>query len=110
MVNQLDATFTALADPTRRRVVELLRERPTASAQLAAGAGVTPPAMSRHLRVLRQCGLVEGGAVEHDARVRLYRLRREPFVGLDVWITEVQAFWQHELDGFKAYADGTSPA
>ena len=75
---KLDATLAALADPTRRRVVELLRERPRRAGELAEAFGVSAPAMSRHLRVLRTRGLVEEERVDEDARVRVYRLRREP--------------------------------
>ncbi len=110
MVNQLDSTLAALADPTRRQVVDLLRQHPRAAGDLASRAGVSPPAMSRHLRVLRRSGLVEDGAVDHDARIRLYRLRPEPFAGLDSWLGEVRAFWNHELAAFKAYADGPGGA
>lgn len=106
MVNHLDATLDALADPTRRRVVELLREAARPSTELALAASTTPPAMSRHLRILRQAGLVEGEGVAHDARVRLYRLRDEPFAVLEAWLGDVRAHWQHQLDGFKTYAEG----
>jgi DNA-binding transcriptional ArsR family regulator len=107
MVNDLDATLAALADPTRRRVVELLRERPRRAGELAAASGISGPAMSRHLRLLRACGLVEEERVDADARVRLYRLRREPFAGLQEWLDQVQAFWTGQLDAFKAHVDRT---
>jgi len=106
MWNQLDATLAALADPTRRRVVDLLNRGPRPAGELAATAGVTPPVMSRHLRVLRKSGLVEDRSVDHDARIRMYYLRPEPFAGLQTWLGQVQAFWDHELAAFKAYADG----
>ena len=61
--------------------------------------------MSRHLRVLRRCGLIEGGGVDHDARVRLYRLRPEPFDRLQTWLTQVHAFWGGQLATFKAHAE-----
>jgi DNA-binding transcriptional ArsR family regulator len=107
MVNNLDATLAALADPTRRRVVELLRERPRRAGDLAAASAMSGPAMSRHLRVLRASGLVEEERVEHDARVRLYRLRPEPFVALHEWLDQVQAFWTDQLSAFKAHAERT---
>jgi DNA-binding transcriptional ArsR family regulator len=105
MVNQLDSTLAALADPTRRRVVELLRQQPRAAGDLASTTGVTAPAMSRHLRVLRRSGLVEDRAVDHDARIRMYRLRPEHFEGLEAWLGEVRGFWSQELAAFKAFAD-----
>jgi DNA-binding transcriptional ArsR family regulator len=105
MVNDLDGTLTALADPTRRHVVELLRERPRRAGELAAAAETSGPAMSRHLRVLRARGLVEEERADHDARLRVYRLRPEPFVALQEWLAEVQAFWTDQLGAFKAHAE-----
>jgi DNA-binding transcriptional ArsR family regulator len=103
----LDRTFAALADPTRRGVVELLRAEPHRAGELAAAFAMSPPAMSRHLRVLRKTGLVEESELDHDARVRVYRLKRERFVELRDWIAEVEAFWADQLDGFKAHAERT---
>ncbi|MCP3100711.1 metalloregulator ArsR/SmtB family transcription factor [Myxococcus sp. K15C18031901] len=104
---RLDQTLTALADPTRRGVIDLLRKRPRRAGELAAAFEMTPPAMSRHLRVLRQTGLVEEEAVDDDARVKLYRLRPEPFSELRAWLDEVEAFWGDQLDAFKAHAERT---
>ena len=103
MVNQLDATLAALAEPTRRRVIDLLRERPRRATELAAGVGASGPAMSRHLRVLRASGLVEEQRVEHDARVHVYRLRPEPFVTLQAWLDDVRAFWTDQLDAYREH-------
>src|SRR6185436_7595435 len=74
----LDRTLSALADPHRRRVIGLLAERPRAAGELARAVGLAPPAMSRHLKTLRQSGLVEESHPEFDARVRVYALRAEP--------------------------------
>ena len=109
MINELDATLAALADPTRRQVVELLRERPHRSGELAAAASVSSPAMSRHLRMLRKNGLVEveEEPVDQDARLRVYRLRPEPFIALQAWLDQVQAFWDDQLGAFKAHVEST---
>ena len=107
MVNSLDTTLTALADPTRRQVIDLLRVGPRRAGALAAGANMSGPAMSRHLRVLRTSGLIEAQGVEHDARLRVYRLRREPFVVLQSWLEEMEAFWTGQLGAFKAHAERT---
>lgn len=104
---QLDRTFAALADPTRRRVVDLLHKRPRRAGDLAAAFGMSAPAMSRHLRVLRQTGLVEENALEDDARVRVYRLRRERFAALRGWLDEVEGYWGDQLAAFKAHAEKT---
>jgi DNA-binding transcriptional ArsR family regulator len=104
-VTDLDATLAALAEPTRRKVVDLLRERPHRAGELAATARMSPAAMSRHLRVLRATGLVDAAPVEHDARLRVYRLRPEPFAALQAWLDQVQAFWDEQLGAFKAQAE-----
>ena len=105
MVSDLDTTLSALADPTRRRIVELLRERPRRAGELAAEFAVTAPAVSRHLRVLRRAGLITDQVVENDARLRVYQLRREPLVALQAWVDQVQAFWADQLGAFKALAE-----
>lgn len=101
----LDATLGALSDPTRRRVVDLLRRGPRRAGELASTVDVSPPAMSRHLRVLRSTGLVEATLVDADARGRLYRLRPEPFAALRAWLDQVEAFWGEQLGAFKAHAE-----
>jgi DNA-binding transcriptional ArsR family regulator len=100
---RLDRTLEALADPTRRGVVELLRPRPHRAGELAAAFRISAPAMSRHLRVLRTRGLVEEERVKRDARVRIYRLRREPFDALGLWLRELASFWGDQLDAFGAH-------
>lgn len=108
---QLDDTLAALADPTRRQVVELLRVRPRRAGELSAAAAMSAPAMSRHLRVLRTRGLVEDAPAADDARARVYRLCREPFAELSAWLAEVEAFWEGQLDAFKALAErGQEPS
>jgi DNA-binding transcriptional ArsR family regulator len=101
----LDGTLAALADPTRRRVIDLLRQRPRRAGELADAFGVSPPAMSRHLRVLRTRGLVEEERHAEDARVRVYRLCPEPFQDLQAWLAEVGAFWSDQLDSFRAHTE-----
>jgi DNA-binding transcriptional ArsR family regulator len=105
--SQLDRTLSALADPTRRGVVDLLRERPRRAGELAAAFDMSPPAMSRHLRMLRKTGLVEEEELEDDARVRVYRLRRSPFIALRTWLEEVEQFWGGQLSVFKEHAERT---
>jgi DNA-binding transcriptional ArsR family regulator len=61
--------------------------------------------LSRHLRVLRRSQLVEEESLDEDARVRVYRLRREPFDGLRSWVEDVQSFWEDQLASFKAHAE-----
>jgi DNA-binding transcriptional ArsR family regulator len=104
----LERAFAALAEPTRRGVVDLLRAEPRRAGDLAQALEMSPPALSRHLRVLRQSGLVEETPLAEDARVRLYRLRPEPFAALRAWLDEVESFWEGQLASFKVYAE--SPA
>ncbi len=101
---EMDTILDALADPTRRHVVEMLRRGPRRAGELAAAAGTSAPAMSRHLRVLRTTGVVEAEGVDADARLRLYRLRPEPFAALRAWLDQVEAFWDEQLGAFKAFA------
>jgi len=101
----IDSTLAALADPTRRGVIDLLRERPRRAGELAAAARMSAPAMSRHLRVLRAGKLIEERHPENDVRQRIYQLRPEPFNALQAWLEQVQAFWNGQLDAFKAFAE-----
>ncbi len=106
-MNHLDRTLAALADPTRRGVIDLLRRKPRRAGELAQELEMSAPAMSRHLRVLRASGLVEEETAKGDARVRLYTLKHEPFRRLRRWVEDVEAFWESELSSFKAYAEQT---
>ena len=99
----LDATLAALADPARRRVVDLLRERPRPAGELAEAAGLSPPAMSRHLKTLRTSGLVEEARDEFDSRVRIYSLRLEAMGDLKAWLAETEALWTRQLSALKAH-------
>lgn len=101
----MDATFAALADPTRRAVVELLRQRPHRAGELAGALRLEPAALSRHLRILKKAGLVGDEHPDHDARVRLYSLRRDAFDDLRDWLDQVEAFWDAQLSGFADYLE-----
>ncbi|HMJ12829.1 MAG TPA: metalloregulator ArsR/SmtB family transcription factor [Polyangiaceae bacterium] len=105
MDGNLDRTLAALADPTRRRVVDLLRKRSCRPSEIAARLAMTRPAMSRHLRVLRRAGLVHEQIQQEDARSRVYSLREQPFSELREWLTEVEAFWTDQLGAFKRHAE-----
>jgi DNA-binding transcriptional ArsR family regulator len=102
---RLDGTLAALADPTRRAVVDLLRRGPRRAGDIAAVLEQSAPAMSRHLRVLRRHGLVIEAGVEGDARVRIYRLQPQPFRDLQAWLDRVHAHWSDQLDAFKSHAE-----
>jgi DNA-binding transcriptional ArsR family regulator len=104
-VDAVDAALAALAEPTRRRLVDLLRDGPRRAGELAASLRMTPPATSRHLRVLRSSGLVDVDWSDDDARLRLYRLRPEPFIALQAWLDQLDAFWGEQLGSFKKRAE-----
>jgi DNA-binding transcriptional ArsR family regulator len=109
-MNDIDETLTALADPIRRHVVELLQQGPQRASSIAELAGMSPAAMSRHLRVLRRSGLVDVESPEDDARVRVYRLQAEGLVALTAWLDQVQAFWAEQLDSFEEHTERTRGA
>jgi DNA-binding transcriptional ArsR family regulator len=102
----VDAVLGALADPTRRRVVELLGEGPQRAGSLAAAVGASAPAMSRHLRVLLDAGVVADERVAEDARARVFRLRPESVVALQAWLDQLQAEWNEQLGAFKRHVEG----
>jgi DNA-binding transcriptional ArsR family regulator len=102
----LDRTLAALADPDRRRAIDLLREGPRRAGELAQAIGLPAPAMSRHLRVLRQSGLVQESHPEFDARVRIYSLRPGPMAELRDWLNETEALWSEQLSSFKQHLEG----
>jgi DNA-binding transcriptional ArsR family regulator len=104
----IDRTLLALADPTRRGVIELLRKQPRRASDLAELLSMTRPAMSRHLKLLRKSGLVSESEPDHDARVRMYQLERQPFEELRSWLDEVEAYWGEQLTAFKAFAEKRS--
>jgi DNA-binding transcriptional ArsR family regulator len=103
--NDVSDVFLALADPTRRRVVELLGAQPRRAGELARAAGTSAPVMSRHLRVLLQAGFVADERPPDDARARVFHLRREPVLALQAWLDQLQAHWSEELGAFKRYVE-----
>jgi DNA-binding transcriptional ArsR family regulator len=85
----------ALSDDTRRRIVEVLAQSDRSVGELAALFSISRPGVSRHLRVLREAGLV---SAEADAQRRIYRLRPEPLAELDSWLARCRGFWAQRLD------------
>ncbi|MGE0741396.1 MAG: ArsR/SmtB family transcription factor [Hyphomonadaceae bacterium] len=101
----VDATLSALADPARRRVVELLGQKPRRAGELAEALGLPAPAMSRHLRTLKQSGLVEEAHPDFDARVRIYTLRHGAMADLKKWLADTERMWSDQLAAFKAHVE-----
>jgi DNA-binding transcriptional ArsR family regulator len=93
--------FEVLAEPNRRRLLDLLlTERPVGD--LVAALGVSQPAVSKHLRVLRDAGLVD---VRSDAQRRLYRVRPEPLRAIDEWLAPYRTLWEARLDDLERHLD-----
>ena len=109
MSADLDAIFVALADPTRRAIVDQLARNPMRSGELAARLGSSTSAMSRHLQLLRRHGWVEERHDLEDARVRMYSLNEQPLLYLSDWITETQRFWGEQLRSFKDHLEKGHP-
>lgn len=101
----VDRTLAALAHPARRRTVELLRERPHRAGELAAALDVTPSVMSRHLKVLRDSGLVAETSPEFDTRVRIYSLQAAAATGLKAWLDGVEEGWAAQLTALKVHVE-----
>ena len=93
----------ALADGTRAQIVELLAARPHTATEIHRGFPIAAPAVSRHLRVLREAGLIEQGRTDDDGRIRVYTLKPDPLRELAGWLDGVGQEWQAQLDSFKDY-------
>jgi DNA-binding transcriptional ArsR family regulator len=102
---ELDRVLAVLAEPHRRRIVELLREKPRRAGELARAIGLDPPALSRHLRALRTSGLIEESHPAFDARVRVYTLQPKSMAGLIKWLKETERLWTDQLAAFKAHLE-----
>lgn len=99
----VDAVLSALADPARRRAVELLGEAPRRAGELAELLNLPAPAMSRHLRALKESGLVAETHPEFDARVRVYALNSERLSDLKDWLAKAERGWSDQLASFARH-------
>jgi DNA-binding transcriptional ArsR family regulator len=96
------AAFVVLAEPTRRRILDLLLERPRLVGDLTAQLGLSQPGTSKHLRVLREAGLVR---VRPEAQRRWYELRPEPLAEMDAWLAPYRRLWSERLDALGRHLD-----
>ncbi|RAL26211.1 ArsR/SmtB family transcription factor [Thermoflavimicrobium daqui] len=94
------ATLSALAEPNRLRIVELLRDKPLTVGEIAMHLGLRQPQASKHLRVLSDAGLVEVQAI---ANRRIYKLRRQPFIELKTWLESFHHIWEERFDRLDDY-------
>jgi len=97
-----EAAFHALADPTRRAVLDLLRQGVQPAGQIARAFPVSRPAISKHLRLLRRAHLVHE---KREGRHRLYQLNPEPLKSVDSWLEHYRVFWQANLSSLKAFVE-----
>lgn len=96
------ATFEVLAEPRRREILDLLRTRERPVNDLVEQLSLTQPTVSKHLKVLREAGLVD---VRRDAQRRWYRLRVEPLAELDAWLAPYRQLWERSLDALERHLD-----
>jgi DNA-binding transcriptional ArsR family regulator len=96
----MDTMFGVLAEPARRQMLDLLRERERTVNELVEAIGLSQPAVSKHLKVLREAGLVE---VRQDAQRRWYRLQAEPLAEVEAWMAPYRRFWTNRLDALEQY-------
>lgn len=97
-----EAAFSALADPTRRAVLDLLRKGSQPAGQIASAFPVSRPAISKHLRLLRKAHLVEE---RREGRHRVYQLNPEPLRAVDTWLEQYRVFWQANLASLKTFVE-----
>ena len=109
----MTSAFAVLAEPRRRRILDLLRERERPVGELVDALGGSQPAVSKHLRVLREAGLV---AARQDAQRRWYELRPGPLAEIDAWLQPYRRLWEASLDALERHLDvmpdeteGTAP-
>ena len=94
-LDAMDVVLQALADGSRRKLLEILRDHPATAGQLADALPIARPGVSRHLRVLREAGLVD---VRQQAQRRIYSLRPEPLAEVDAWLDDYRVLWRNRLD------------
>ena len=96
------STFELVAEPTRRGILDLLRERERSVGELVERIGLSQPGVSKHLRALREAGLVE---VRRDAQRRWYKLQPQPLAEIDSWLRPYREFWAGRLDALEEHLD-----
>jgi DNA-binding transcriptional ArsR family regulator len=102
MLRVVGAPFEVLAEPRRRQILDLLRRRPYLVGELTDQLGISQPGVSKHLRALREAGLV---GVRVDAQRRWYELKLEPLRELDAWLHPYRQLWAHALDDLEDHLD-----
>jgi DNA-binding transcriptional ArsR family regulator len=104
MLLPMPATFAVLAEPARRQILDLIRDEERPVGDLVERVGLSQPGVSKHLRLLREAGLVE---VRVDAQRRLYRVRAEPLAEIDAWLAPYRRLWAGRLDQLERHLNET---
>src|SRR3954466_16113806 len=102
MLVGMATALSALADPSRRRILDLLRAGPRPVGVLVAGLGLSQPGAPKHLRLLRDAGLVEA---RQAGQQRIYELRPEPLADLDAWLAPYRRLWSEQIDALQRHLD-----
>jgi DNA-binding transcriptional ArsR family regulator len=97
--------LAALADSNRRAVIDLLRQKPRRAGEISDALNISPPTLSRHLKTLRESGLVDETNPEFDARVRIYSLRAGAMSELKKWVDETEKMWAGQLSSVKSQVE-----
>jgi len=103
----MSVALDAVAEPTRRRILELLLDGEAAVGDLVDAIGMSQPGVSKHLRILREAGLVEARA---EGKRRLYALNPDPLLELDVWLAPYRRLWAGRIDALERHLDERSPS
>lgn len=103
----MESTFAVIAEPSRRAILGLLASSERSVGDIEARLRLPQPSVSKHLRVLREAGLVESRV---EAQRRLYRIRPEPLREVDAWLAQFRRFWSAHVDALERHLDRMSPA
>jgi DNA-binding transcriptional ArsR family regulator len=103
----MESAFTIIAEPSRRAILSLLASSEQSVGDIEEQLQLSQPSVSKHLRVLREAGFVESRI---DAQRRLYRLRPEPLMEVDAWLTQFRRYWSAQVDALERHLDRTNPA
>jgi len=103
----MESAFSVLAEPNRRAVLDLLLTSERSVGEIERALKLSQPAVSKHLRVLREAGFVESRG---DAQRRLYRLRPQPLMQLDAWLEPFRRYWEQQVDALERHLDRLDPA
>jgi DNA-binding transcriptional ArsR family regulator len=106
-IRDMESTFAIIAEPRRRAILSLLASSELSVGDIEERLRLSQPSVSKHLRVLRAAGLVESRT---DAQRRLYRIRPEPLMEVDAWLTPFRRFWSAHVDALERHLDRVNPA